>query len=153
MLLNISQQIQQCNNKIKHIQTDLEKYNEDKRIAAREGDLRENDAYQVAINAIEQCNGELYRIQSRLNALRELQDLDYINTGYASLGSTVTIFREDTLEMFTFLLVPDALGDAESNCIAITSLLGRNVIGTQVNDSILINTGLRTYKARIVAIE
>ena len=98
--------------------------------AAAEGDLRENDTFDVATNEMRTLKGIIEEKRSILNMAKELSDTEYYSTS-VRIGSEVTFLLDS--EEFTKKLAPST-GDNFLININPDSLLGRLLLGKETGD-------------------
>lgn len=102
-----------------------------------EGDLRENSAYQQAIEDLTRYSNELSK-KERFIAEYDLSLLDKIivNTGVVNVMSTVRLYEELEGVTYEFFVSPFIESDLEKGYVSKDAALVKLLIGREVNDNV-----------------
>ena len=114
------------------------------RHAIQQGDLSENAGYDAAKEEQAMVEGRIMTIEGILRNASIIEDEGRSST--VRVGSKVTV-REDGYDPETFQIVGPAEVNPAQGRISNKSPLGRALLGTQVGDSVEVNTpaGLSTF--------
>lgn len=122
------------------------------REAKSHGDLRENAAYHEA--KLNQT-----RLESRINELEKavlharIVEKSDVETGFAQLGSVVTVLDIEFEEEIIITLVGSFEADAAKDLVSISSPLGEGLVGKAVSETIEVVAPAGTSKYKILKIE
>jgi transcription elongation factor GreA len=114
------------------------------RLAREDGDLSENAGYEAAKEEQAHVEGRILTIEGILRNASIIQDNG--RSSIVRVGSKVTV-REDGYEPEVFHIVGPAEVNPGEGRISNKSPLGRALLGTEVDDSVTVNTpaGLSTF--------
>jgi transcription elongation factor GreA len=114
------------------------------RLAREDGDLSENAGYEAAKEEQAHVEGRILTIEGILRNASIIQDNG--RSSIVRVGSKVTV-REDGYEPEVFHIVGPAEVNPAEGRISNKSPLGRALLGTEVDDSVTVNTpaGLSTF--------
>ncbi len=121
------------------------------REAKSHGDLRENSAYHEA--KLNQT-----RLESRISELEKavlharIVEKNDVETGFAQLGSIVTVFDIEFDEEIIITLVGSFEADASKDFVSIGSPLGEGLVGKPVGETVEIIAPAGTSKYKIIKI-
>jgi len=122
------------------------------REAKSHGDLRENAAYHEA--KLNQT-----RLESRISELEKavlharIVEKNTVETGFAQLGSIVTVFDIEFDEEIVITLCGSFEADAAKDLVSVGSPLGEGLVGKAVGETVEIIAPAGTSKYKIIKIE
>jgi transcription elongation factor GreA len=120
--------------------------------AAREhGDLSENAEYHAARERQSFIEGRVAELEDKI-ARAEVIDVTKLSGETVKFGATVTLVDEDTDEEVTYQLVGEDEADVKQGLIAVTSPIGRAIIGKGVGDTAEVDTPRGSKSYEILAI-
>ena len=107
--------------------------------AREHGDLSENAEYHAARDRQSFIEGRVMELEDKI-ARAEVIDVSKLSGKTVKFGATVTLADEDTDEELTYQLVGELESDIKAGRLAITSPLGRALIGKNVGDTVEVHT-------------
>jgi transcription elongation factor GreA len=115
--------------------------------AREHGDLSENAEYHAARDRQSFIEGRVMELEDKI-ARAEVIDVSKLSGDTVKFGATVDLADEDTDEELTYQLVGELESDIKEGRLAITSPLGRALIGKSVGDSVEVHTpkGEKVYE-------
>jgi transcription elongation factor GreA len=122
------------------------------REAKSHGDLRENAAYHEAKLNQTRLESRISELEKAVLHARIVEKSD-IETGFAQLGSIVTLLDVEFDEEICLTLVGSFEADASKDFVSITSPLGEGLIGKPINETIEVVAPAGTSKYKILKIE
>ena len=122
--------------------------------AREHGDLKENAEYHAAREQQSFCEGRIKELESNLS-MAQIIDVTIVgaaNPGKVVFGATVELEDVESGNSITYQIVGDIEADIKHNRIAISSPIGRAMIGKEEGDVAVVQApgGVREYE--IVAV-
>lgn len=114
---------------------------DEKREAAKHGDLSENAEYHSAIDELLKINeqlNKLYVIQEAFKSNDYIALTEHVDRSYIDIGSVVRI-RHHTGREFIWMLVPSELSRIEHNTLSSKSPVGSHLIGLTKGDKVSVS--------------
>lgn len=109
--------------------------------AARKlGDLKENAEYHAAREEQSFCENKIRIIETKLSCAQVIDVKKLPKKGFVVFGSTVTIKKIDTNEIFIYKIVGNDEANFKKNSISIYSPMSRGLIGKKEKDVVYIQT-------------
>lgn len=115
--------------------------------AAEEGDLRENAGYTVATENLARLEIERRNIYNKMEAFKKFNS-SYEYSGFISVGSTVVLVENNEQE-YIIKLVPPALGDSSIGAVSINSPVGKEILGKQRGQTVVVKSPVSILEYRI----
>lgn len=119
--------------------------------ARAHGDLRENAEYDAAKEAKQHLEK---RIAELANSLSNAQLLDSSQTpkDKAFLGASLEVQNVDNGDVFSYTLVAEDEADFEQGKIAVSSPIGKGLLGKKLNETVAIQVPAGTIKLKVIKI-
>lgn len=140
---NILKSEEECKRTLLYINEKLSEEIEKKKEARKEGDLRENSAYNEAVDAIVLLTADTIKLKQRLKGYEEYNEITK-NLKYnpcIGIGSYVTVKYKGTNEIYNFIIVPDNAGSvSKTGALGTDSPLGKMLLGHKEGDIIFIDS-------------
>jgi len=118
--------------------------------AAALGDRSENAEYIYGKKRLREIDRRVRYLRKRLDVLNVVSELPS-DTSKVYFGAWVELFREDNSSVTYRLVGPDEI-DPDKNYISIDSVLGKALLGKNLDDEILVDTPSGTHQYEIVAV-
>ena len=115
------------------------------------GDLRENAEYETAREAKRQLETRIATMETRLALARIVEPTD-LPEGKAALGATLQLKNLNTGEVFTYTRVSQDEADFAQGKIAITSPIGKGLVGKSEKEVVEIRVPAGIVKLQILKI-
>jgi len=119
--------------------------------ARAHGDLRENAEYDAAKNNQALNEKRIATLSERLTSVEILDD-SRIQKDKVLLGATVTLKDMKSGEKFQYIMVSAEEADFTANKIAISSPIGKALLGHKVNDIVSIQVPAGELKYKVLEI-
>lgn len=123
------------------------------KLAAQDGDLRENYSYQQHYEILSELASEQMRISEMLNIYKSLDvsvipDTDKSSSAYVRIGSYITIEMKEFKEPTSFLIVDKLIGNPKIGLLSNESKVAKGLLRRTINNTVDIMThaGEFTYK-------
>lgn len=104
------------------------------------GDLKENAEYHAAREEQGFCENKIRIIETKLSNAQVIDIKKLPNLGVVVFGSTVTIQKISTKEIFVYKIVGDDEANFKNRSISIYSPMSRGLIGKKPNEKVNIQT-------------
>lgn len=108
--------------------------------ARAHGDLKENAEYHAAKEKQSFLEGRIQELQHKLSVAEIIDPSKVKNKDKVSFGAKVIIVDENNTQR-TFMIVGEEESDTKKLKIAYTSPLARALLGKQIGDEVVLNTG------------
>lgn len=116
------------------------------------GDLRENAEYDAAKEAHARNEKRILDLTDKLSRAKILDESD-VSKDQVFLGVAVTLTDLKTDETFQYKMVSAEEADFRENKIAISSPIGKALLGHRVNEKVTIQVPAGTLEYQIIKIE
>lgn len=137
-------------NRLIEIDSKLEKFNEEYKIAKADGDLRENAAFEDAIKNIQGAQGDRQRWEVLSDGIVNVKGklVDYVRQSRITVLSTVHLKKvasnkrnrneviDDIEDEFIFKLFPYGISDIDNRILSVDSTIGASLLDKGVGDDI-----------------
>jgi len=120
-------------------------------VARAHGDLRENAQYDAAKEAKAHLETRIAQLEDKLSRAQIL-DLSQVPKDKVFLGATVEVLNLKVKETFTYKLVAEDEADFDAGRIAVTSPIGRGVLGKALNEECEVRVPAGIIKMKILKI-
>ena len=115
------------------------------------GDLRENAEYNAAKEEKVMLEQKIGELSAKLSSAQIMDHLD-LPDDKAYIGATVKLKDLKSNEEIEYILVSDAEADYLENKISVTSLVGKGLLGHEVNDVVEIQVPAGMLRYQILGI-
>lgn len=124
---------------------------EDKRTAAKQGDLSENAEYHAAVEELIPITEKIASLETKYVAFNSTSYQSLINfteRDYIDIGSVVRLRLADGKE-FIWMLVPSAFASISMNTLSVDSPVGSHLPGMSTGSKFVVNIKGRSLKYTI----
>ena len=121
-------------------------------VARAHGDLKENAEYDAAKEAKAHLETRISQLEDKLSRAQIL-DLANVPKDKVFLGATVEVENLKIKEKFTYRLVAEDEADFDEGKIAVTSPIGKGLLGRALNEEADIRVPAGVIKMKILKIE
>lgn len=118
--------------------------------AAKEGDLAENAAYTAAIEKLDAAVGDkndLYKWVNTYDKMSKTFDDELVASNHIDVGTTVVL--TDVEGTYTYMLVPEGMGNSAIGALSIASTVGEALISKSAGDSVTVRVDEGTIKYKV----
>jgi len=123
-------------------------------VAAAHGDRSENYEYKLGKKKLREIDGEIFRLQKKLEKFEVVDPLARPKTDRVFFGATVTVEDEDGEESTFQIVGSDELEDAsDRQRISYEAPVGRALLGKQEGDSVTVKRPAGDTELTIVKVE
>lgn len=120
--------------------------------ARAHGDLKENAEYDAAREHQGITEARIREVEDRIARAKVIDDAD-IPADAIYIGATVTLFDQDMDLEVVYTLVPEDEADFAEGKIAVTSPVGKALLGYKTGDEVKIEVPARTIVYKVLNIE
>ncbi len=120
-------------------------------VARAHGDLRENSQYDAAKEAKAHLEGRISQLEDKLSRAQIL-DTSNIPKDKAFIGAILEVHNLKINEKFSYQLVAEDEADFEAGRIAITSPIGKGLLGKSLYEEVDIRVPAGVIKMKILKI-
>ncbi len=120
-------------------------------VARAHGDLKENAEYDAAKEAKAHLETRVMQLEDRLSRAQIL-DTANVPKDKAFLGATVEVHNLKVKETFTYKLVAEDEADFDEGRIAVSSPIGKGILGKALNEEFEIRVPAGVIKMKILKI-
>lgn len=121
-------------------------------VARAHGDLKENAEYDAAKDAKAHLETRIAQLEDKLSRAQIL-DVSQVPKDKVFLGATVEVENLKIKEKFSYRLVAEDEADFEEGKIAVTSPIGKGLLGLSVNEEANIKVPAGIIKMKILNIK
>lgn len=115
-------------------------------VARSDGDLRENAPYHAAREALAFHQQRMAKLEE---SIRRAVIVDRIDTGFATIGSTVRVTNLEDNREATYTLVSAREANAAERKISVESPVGKELLGRRKGDEVAVSTPRGEIRFRI----
>ena len=123
-------------------------------VAAAHGDRSENYEYKLGKKKLREIDGEIFRLQKKLEAFEVVDPLARPKTKQIFFGATVTVEDEDGEESTFQIVGSDELTDAnDRQRISYEAPIGRALLGKKPGDAVTVKRPAGEVELTVIKVE
>ena len=146
------ERMQELEDEIRHLKIEKRKEIADKIAEARSyGDLSENAEYDAAKEAQALLESKIYKLEEIMGRARIL-DTSNIQTDKVYILTVVTVLNKKTKATIEYTMVSAEEADVEKRKLAVTSPIGKALMGKKVGDAVEVNVPAGKIELQILDI-